>query len=171
MRVALKRPFRDGTVDVDRRRAPAQAAPLEARSARSPALRAGAHRYAGVLAPAATLRPLVIAPLPDDPPEDDLESAPAPLPYDGHRCRYRPWAELWSATFGVDVEVCPGCGSRMKLLALVRDPEGIARFLTALGLPTTAPPLAPARAPPYWQSRVLRRKAEQDRQHSLDPAT
>ena len=57
----------------------------------------------------------------------------------------------------------------MKLLALVRDPEGIARFLTALGLPTTAPPLAPARAPPYWQSRVLRRKAEQqDRQVGLD---
>jgi pimeloyl-ACP methyl ester carboxylesterase len=44
----------------------------------------------------------------------------------------------------------------MKLLALVRDPEGIARFFTSLGLPTTAPPLAPARAPPYWQSRAHR---------------
>jgi len=57
----------------------------------------------------------------------------------------------------------------MKLLALVRDPEGVARFLTALGLPTTAPTMAPARAPPYWQSRVLRRKAQQqDHQIVLD---
>ncbi len=78
-----------------------------------------------------------------------------------------PW-NLACFTYGLDVEVCPGCGSRMKLLALVRDPEGIARFLTALGLPTSPPPLAPARAPPYWQSRVLRRKAQkQDHQLSL----
>jgi hypothetical protein len=57
----------------------------------------------------------------------------------------------------------------MKLLALVRDPEGITRFLTALGVPTTVPPLAPARAPPYWQSRVLRRKAQElDRRFVLD---
>jgi hypothetical protein len=75
-------------------------------------------------------------------------------------------------TFDVDVEVCPDCGGRMKLLALVRDPEGTERFLAALGLPTTAPPLAPARGPPYWQSRVLRRKAEdQDRQLVLDVTT
>ncbi len=40
------------------------------------------------------------------------------------------------------------------------------------GLPTTAPALAPARAPPYWQSRVLRRKAQaQDHQLVLDLTT
>ena len=108
------------------------------------------------------LRPKVIPPPPADPPEDDLEPAPAPLPEGGHRCRYRPWAELLRRTFGVDVEVCPGCGSRMKLLALVRDPEGIARYLTALGLPTTAPPLAPARAPPQGRTGP---------HHSLDHTT
>ncbi len=57
----------------------------------------------------------------------------------------------------------------MKLVALVRDPEGIARFLTALGLPTS--PAGPGAGSSYWQSRVLRRKAEKDRQHSLDLAT
>jgi len=129
-------------------------------------------RYAGVLAPAATWRSLVIPPPVDDEPEDQLEPNPAPLPHPGHRCRYRRWAELLRRTFGVDVEVCPDCGGRMKLLALVRDPEGIARFLAALGLPTTAPPLAPARGPPHWQSRVLRRKADdQDRQHILKLTT
>ena len=181
VRIALKRPFRDGTVAVDMdplsllcRWPPPYHRPgsTVGSSLRSQpcACAQGPSRYAGVLAPAATLRPKIIPPPPDDPPEDDLEPAPAPLPNDGHRCRYRPRAELLRRTFGVDVEVCPGCGSRMKLLALVRDPAGIARFLTALGLPTTAPPLAPARAPPYWQSRVLRRKAhQQDCQVGLDP--
>src|SRR5262249_42541130 len=151
VRIALKRPFRDGTVAVDMdplsllcRLAAAVPPPRQhtvGSSLRSQpcACAQGPSRYAGVLAPAATLRPKIIPPPPDDPPEDDLEPAPAPLPNDGHRCRYRPWAELLRRTFGVDVEVCPGCGSRMKLLALVRDPAGIARFLTALGLPTTPP--------------------------------
>jgi hypothetical protein len=124
----------------------------------------GPSRYAGVLAPAATWRPWVIPPPTDEDPEDELEPHSTPLPHPGHRCRYRPWADPSRRTFGVDVEVCPACGSRMKLLALVRDPEGIARFLAALGLPTTAPAFAPARAPPYWQSRVLRRMA-----HPQDP--
>ena len=36
--------------------------------------------------------------------------------------------------------------------------EGIARYLRHLGLPTEVPPMAPARGPPFWQSRVLRRR-------------
>ncbi len=183
VRIALKRPFRDGTVAVDMdplsllcRLAAAVPPPRQHRWKLAPlaALRfaRGPSRYAGVLAPAATVRPKVIPPPPHDLPEDGLEPAAAPSPNDGHRCRYRPWAELLRRTFGVDVEVCPACGSRMKLLTLVRDPEGIARFLTALGLPTTAPALAPARAPPYWQSHVLRRKAQaQDHQLVLDLTT
>jgi hypothetical protein len=46
----------------------------------------------------------------------------------------------------------------MKLKALVQEPENIARFLRHLGEPTEPPPLAPARAPPYWQVRELRRE-------------
>ena len=46
----------------------------------------------------------------------------------------------------------------MKLIALVRDPENIARYLRHLGLPTEVPPMAAARGPPFWQSRVLRRR-------------
>jgi hypothetical protein len=59
---------------------------------------------------------------------------------------------------GIDVETCPRCGGKMKVIALVRDPESIARYLRHLGLPTEEPSMAPARAPPFWQSRVLRRR-------------
>jgi hypothetical protein len=48
----------------------------------------------------------------------------------------------------------------MKLTALVQKPEDIARFLRHIGEPTEPPPLAAARAPPYWQTRELRRKPQ-----------
>jgi transposase len=75
--------------------------------------------------------------------------------------RYRPWAELLKRTFGIDVETCPRCGGRMRLLALFTDPPNVARFLRHLGEPTDPPTRAPARDPPFWQSRVLRRRHEE----------
>ena len=50
----------------------------------------------------------------------------------GARCRYWPWAELMRLTLGLSVDTCPHCGGRMKLRALVRDPESIERFLLKL---------------------------------------
>jgi hypothetical protein len=49
-----------------------------------------------------------------------------------HRCGYVPWQRLMRQ-LGIDVE-------------------------THLGLPTEEAPMAPARGPPFWQSRVLRRR-------------
>jgi hypothetical protein len=51
----------------------------------------------------------------------------------------------------------------MRLIALLTEPPEVARFLRHLGEPTEPPSRAPARDPPYWQSRVLRRK------HGHDP--
>ena len=59
---------------------------------------------------------------------------------------------------GLPVYTCPRCGGKMKLIALVQDAENIARYLRHLGLSTEVPPMAPARGPPLWQSRVLRRR-------------
>ena len=59
--------------------------------------------------------------------------------------------------FALDVEKCPKCGGRMKLMALVQDPKSAARFLRHLGEPTEPPDRAPARAPPYYKSAVIRR--------------
>ncbi len=61
----------------------------------------------------------------------------------------------------IDVERCPTCGDKMKLLSVVTAPDSIARILRNLGEPTLPEPLAPARAPPYYKRRLLRRKAGQ----------
>src|ERR1019366_7019954 len=58
---------------------------------------------------------------------------------------------------GADVEKCPSCGARMKLVALVQDPKSVARFLQGLGEPHEPPVRAPARAPPYYKTRLIRR--------------
>ena len=108
--------------------------------------------YAGVLAAASPWRSRLTPPLP--PPAEDVEPE--------KRVRkngYRPWAELLERTFGVDVLVCPSCQGRMKLLAVVKNPLSITRYLAAVGELTDVPTRAPGRGPPYWKSRVLRRLA------------
>lgn len=91
----------------------------------------------------------------DDDADDD---APARA---GSRSRYRPWAELLKRTFPEDrTELCPRCGGPLRLVALVQDPAGIARYLRHLGEPTEPPPLGPARGPPYFTTSVRRRGPE-----------
>ena len=55
-------------------------------------------------------------------------------------------------TFGLDVDHCPACGGKMKLRALVHDPESLERFLRHQGLWSPPHEPAPARAPPYQRS-------------------
>ena len=45
-----------------------------------------------------------------------------------------------------------------ELLALVKDPASIARYLATVGEATELPQRSPGRGPPYWKSRVLRLK-------------
>jgi hypothetical protein len=57
----------------------------------------------------------------------------------------------------------------MKIVALVTEPGSIARYLHHLGVPTDPPPLAPARGPPYYQSRlVLRRRPSPQQTEMFD---
>jgi hypothetical protein len=118
-------------------------------------------RYSGVFAPASAWRPLVIPPLPepaptatpDTPAPPSAHTKPPPKPArTGPRCRYWPWAELMRLTLGLPVDTCPHCGGRMKLRALVRDPESIERFLRHQNLWTEPIGLAEARPPPYFRS-------------------
>jgi hypothetical protein len=109
--------------------------------------------YAGVLASASPWRSRLT---PEAPAASDE------LGRHERRCGYRPWAELLWRTFAVDVLVCPNCHGRMKLLAVVKNPVSIARYLTAAGEPTEVPRRSPGRGPPYWKSQVLRRQLLSD---------
>jgi hypothetical protein len=162
VRIQLKRPFRDGTyaVDLD------PLSLLTRLCAAVPPPRQHTIRYAGVLAAAAKWRAAIVPvpPSPDGdtalapaaaPPANGPGSAPAPPT---HRSRYRPWIALLRRTFALDLRTCESCGGPTKVIALVTDPLEVARFLRHLGEPTDPPPLSPARAPPYFKSRLLRHK-------------
>jgi hypothetical protein len=109
-----------------------------------------------VLAPASKRRARIV-PKPSAAPEaDGAASADKPKPSGS---RYRPWAEPLQRCFSIDVLSCPGCGGRMRPMAMVTEPKSIRRFLRGLGETTDPPVREPARGPPYWKSRVLRRQA------------
>ncbi len=149
VRITLKRPFADGTVAVDMD-------PLSLLSRLATAVpppRLHTVRYAGVLAPASKMRPKVV-PRPPVAAEGTTEGEKLAKPAGS---RYWPWAELLKRCFAIDVLACPRCGGRMRLVALVTEAASVRRFLRGLGESTDAPARAPARGPPYWRSRVLRR--------------
>jgi Putative transposase len=116
--------------------------------------------YSGVLAPNAKLRSKVVAygvavepSSQPDATEGVERAAPADAPdaVGSTAKRSRPnyaWAELMRRAFGLDVLECPRCGGRLKLLAAVMSPSAVRAILASMGLPTEAPELRPARAPP-----------------------
>jgi hypothetical protein len=150
VRIELKRPFGDGTVAIDLD--PLSLLCRLAASVPPP----GCHlvHYAGVLGAASKLRALVVPPPPAESSTTTHSHAEHPVT---HRSRYRPWAELMKRTFQVDVERCP-CGGRFKLRALVIEAHNIERLLRYLGEPLEPPKRSPARDPPYFKSKVLRRR-------------
>jgi hypothetical protein len=54
------------------------------------------------------------------------------------------WARLLKRVYDIDIERCE-CGGQLKIIAAIEEPAVIARILTHLGMPTRAPPRAPAR--------------------------
>jgi hypothetical protein len=120
-----------------------------------PPPRSHRHRYCGVLAPNARLRPMVTARagLPVEPTEAEQataasgEPAAKPGPTLRSRCSSL-WAALLARIYEVFPLVCPNCGEEMRIIAFITDPASIDRILSHIGEPTTPPPIAPARAPP-----------------------
>jgi len=60
--------------------------------------------------------------------------------------------------FEIDVEQCPRCQGKLKLKALVIEVHNIERLLRHLGESLQPPKRSPARDPPYFKSKVLRRR-------------
>lgn len=55
------------------------------------------------------------------------------------------WAQLLKRVFEINMAACPQCGSPLTLIAAIEEPSVIIKILSHLGLPTRAPPRAPAR--------------------------
>jgi len=119
---------------------------------------------AGVLGAGSPWRPC-ITPEPDAraPEGEPEQTEPTKRPFrKGHGGGYRPWAELLARIFAVDVLTCPRCHRRMRLLAVIKEPANVARYLASVGEATEVPRRSPGRGPPYWKSRVLRRHVLDD---------
>jgi hypothetical protein len=54
------------------------------------------------------------------------------------------WAELMKRVWAVDVLECPRCRGRMRMLGAIHPTEATRKILACLGLPSRAPPVAPA---------------------------
>ena len=59
--------------------------------------------------------------------------------------------QLLARVFEHDVLRCDHCGARRSVIAAITDAHVAAGILLHLGLPTDAPELAPARAPPQTE--------------------
>ncbi|MCC6272671.1 MAG: hypothetical protein IT572_04330 [Deltaproteobacteria bacterium] len=98
-------------------------------------------RFHGRLAPNAKIRAKVV----QQAKEDNSEAAQNSKPY---RRRHLSWAQLLRRVFQVDLEACARCGAKVKVLAAIFDAPTIERILGRMGIPTAAPIVHPARAPP-----------------------
>ena len=119
---------------------------LEKLAAIVPPPRSHTTRYHGILAPNSKQRTKVVPAVADD---DDEQNEAANERKKTGSTKYRlVWAALLARVFKIQVDVFPACGGKMKIIAFITDPASVQRYLEGEGLPTTAPPIAPARPPP-----------------------
>ncbi|MEN8183019.1 MAG: transposase [Myxococcota bacterium] len=75
-----------------------------------------------------------------DPPQTDRRNSHRNAGSKRARPGRLPWAELLQHVFEVDALRCPRCGARMRLIAVIEDPEVARKILECLDLPARAPP-------------------------------
>ena len=139
----LKTPYRDGTSHL-------VMSPLEFMqrlAALVPRPRLHLIRFHGVLAPHARLRAAVVPTPALTTPAHATDCAHAP----GASARMS-WARLLKRVFGIDIERCPQCGGKLKIIAAIEAPAVIERILTHLGLSAQPPPRAPAQRVAIFQA-------------------
>ena len=56
-----------------------------------------------------------------------------------------------NCSFEIDMTTCSKCGGPLTMIAAIEDPPVIQKILAHLGLPTRAPPRAPAKADVLFQ--------------------
>jgi hypothetical protein len=159
LRYKLKRRWKDGTKAVIYE--PMEL--VERLAALVPPPRFNITRFYGLLAPAATLRPSIV-------PEDKAGVSPAhsgcPARIEisktderetkqkrGKKPRNYSWAQLLRRVFEIDVLTCSRCGSKMRVLCAINSQPAIHKILECLGLPSRAPPIAPAK--PFFEDKLF----------------
>jgi len=133
----LKTPYHDGTTHL-------VMSPLEflqRLAALVPRPRLHLIRFHGVLAPNAALRSQIVPGEADQAP--DTADGDGDLSLASTWARLS-WAQLLKRVFEIDIAACPQCGGPLTLITAIEDPAVIAKILAHLGLPTRAPPWAPA---------------------------
>lgn len=155
LRVAFKKPWRDGTEAV-------VLTPMDLIArlcALVPPPRMHLTRFHGVFAPAASLRCEVVPRRAHDPeldppqqlslfdatghrPAPPAEAVPSPRPAGRH-----PWAWLLRRVFAADLALCQRCQGRMRIVEVALTHDAIARVLARHGLGPQPPPAPPRRVP------------------------
>jgi hypothetical protein len=111
-------------------------------AAQVPPPRAHQVRYHGLLGPCAAWRRYVV-PTPD---VSDEQAGYSPgcshRPSRVSRARRMAWSELLRRVFAVDALQCDCCGSRMRVMAAVRSPQGVSTFLACDSGMGRSPPAA-----------------------------
>ncbi len=138
----LKHPFKNGTTHFIFE-------PLEflaKLAALVPRPRANLTRYHGVLAPNAKYRNLVV-PTPKRSKRKKIKHAKAvdssASTEANHPLAPLSWAERLKRVFKLDIELCPRCGGRLRVIATITQPEVIQKLLDHVQQPQ-----APPRQPP-----------------------
>lgn len=122
VRITLKKAFSDGTTAVDMDplsllcRLAAMVPPPYFHTARYAGVLASHHAWRSRIVPATTRR----EGCEHEQHEEEKQSRPAKA------SGYRPWSELLKRTFALDVEACPTCKGRMKLVSLVQGVTALA---------------------------------------------
>ncbi len=133
----LKTPWDDGTTRL-------LLSPLELIekiSALVPPPRVNQVRYHGILAPHAKNRDKVVP--------AGKKTSETSADEDAPSRKYRlAWAALLARVFQIDVDKCPHCGGKMRIVAALTEPSSIRQYLEGTGQSAEIPTLAPARDPP-----------------------
>ncbi len=125
----LKTPWADGATHITQRLA-----------ALVPRPRLHLTWFHGVLAPNAKFRSKVV---PGARTQKTPEPAAAEDPVCAHSARMR-WAQMLKRVFDIDMERCE-CGGKLKLIAVIEQPDVIEKIFTHLGLAPQPLPIVPVR--------------------------
>ena len=100
-------------------------------------------RFFGVFAPHFKHRKLVVPKVEKNKEEDDGKPlTPA------QQSSKMTWAQRLKRVFNIDIETCPECSGKVKVIASIEDGQVIKEILNHLGLESRAPTPWPARGPP-----------------------